>query len=613
MGQRINRLTGRRRTGGVLLAVTALVSTILVSTTAGVSGADPVSTKIPMVCVGADSKTTETLNLAKALIGSDKVFVDLTAAANDIPTNAGLEEEIDATFQWSGTMDQNLIDKSAGLNLALAISNIKSVMSVRGPADVDRFDGTGTNTNISPVAGKPAVLNIGKIGGAINTTAGGIITYRVAGVTLTAALSLSGQNFVLNLTCSPVGSNLIAKTAVKDPDAPVFNPEVVQRQADAGETVTVDMNEVIMPGKTPLIPDSVRIVEAPGGGTATIEDGILTFQAPSADGTYSITVEACGEPKAEAGMPGVNEVQNLLIGDNWVGGLLGPRPVGFTLKFGDEETRVIWTASTVLGPILDPLPRGGIMPNSNDWAPADRAGQVNDYLFGIDYEPTNPAAVQAALEALPSIGAGNVKVTQSADNSKVFDIEFIGDLAEQDVPQVELAGWFAVPPQEILDRIGEAVAGIAGSLGGDEDADTSVADGLNAAAGIAPGDASSVKIQKANDYMGNRILEAIGGGAAVSDAEWDWWFGIVILDPLMDAVPAILEWLNSLFPKKVVMSTATAGEAPIPPEPLCAQGLVEIVVQGTAVDSDTDDNGSPSPDSPSVKGTGEERGVGFTG
>lgn len=609
MGHRINRLMGRRRTGGALLAVTALISTVLVSTTVGLSGADPVSTKVPLVCVGADSKTTETLNLAKALIGSDKVFVDLIASAADIPTHADLEQEIDATFKWTGTMDQNLIDKAAGLNLALAISNIKASMAVRGPADVDSFSTTGTNTNITPAVGKAAALNLGTIGGKINTTAGGIITYRVAGVSLTAALSLSGQNFVLNLTCSPVGSNLIAKTAVKDPDAPVFDPEVVQRQAQAGETVTVDMNEVITPGKTPLIPDSVKIVEAPTGGTATMQDGILTFEAPNADGTFSITVEACGEPKAESGMPGVNEVQQLQLWGSkyWKNEALGPRPVAFTLKFGEEETGIIWTAES-LNP-LDPLPRGGKMPTQEKWAPEDRAGQVNDYFLFTSYKKPKPSAIQAALEALPSIGKGNVVVRESEGDSLLYDIEFVGDLAEQDVPQIELAGWFSVPPQELLDRIGELVAGIAGGMGGDDDEGDSASAALDAKAGITADMSKDRKVEKANDYMGKRLGESLTGGPALSDAEWDWWVGIVILDPIMDSVPAIIAWINSLFPKKVVMSTVTPGEAPVPPEPLCAQGLVEVVVSGADVAGATDTTGDGS----DVLGKGDERPIGFTG
>ncbi|MCB1256018.1 MAG: hypothetical protein KDB26_02885 [Microthrixaceae bacterium] len=632
MLQRISRQTRRRKTGGVLLATTALVSTVLVSATAGVSGAEPVSTKVPVVCVGADAKTQETLNLAKALIGTDKIYVDVNASAADIPTTAGIDDEINAQFKWAGTMDQGLIDKAAGLGLALKISNIKSSMSVRGPSSVDAFQATGTDSTIAPVAGQPAALNLGTIGGPLTTTGGGIVTYRVAGVTLTAALSFSGQNFVLNLTCSPTGSNLIAKTSVKDPNAPTFNPEVYKVNVAAGGTVSVDLlNDVIKAGKTPLMADSLKIVESPSAGTATLTDGVLTFTAPTAAGTYSTTVEICGEPNADSGIPGVNEVQKLQLGDNWSDGLLGPRPVGFTLKVGDKETDVIWTAQHILGPVLMPLPLNGVKPTSENWAPADSAGLVNDYLFGINYVAPTAGQVRSALEALPNIGAGNIEVTDLHENEANpgavtgFAIKFVNDLAEQDVPQVELDDWFSVPPQEVLDRIGEAVAGIAGNIGGDDEGpanpivtaadaarqaahDAAIANGKSEDEAKAAGDEAARN--KANEILGNRILESVTGGPAVSDEEWSGWAEVVIINPIMDSVPAIIAWINSLFPKKVILSTTVAGEAPIPPEPLCSQGIIDVTVEGAAALPSTE---TPNGNQPAVEGKNEDRGITFTG
>ena len=40
-------------------------------------------------------------------------------------------------------------------------------------------------------------------------------------------LSVAGANINLKLSCVVQGSNLIAKTTVRDPDAPLFNPEVI--------------------------------------------------------------------------------------------------------------------------------------------------------------------------------------------------------------------------------------------------------------------------------------------------------------------------------------------------------------------------------------------------
>lgn len=629
MRQRVGRQTRRRKTGGVFLAATAMVSTVLVSAGAGISGADPVSTSVPLICTGADAATQEVLGLAKGLIGMDAIPVDLIATAPDIPTSAGLDQDINATFNWAGTMSQTLIDKAAPLGIKLNVSKIKSSMAVRGPSSVDAFQATGTDKSITPVVGQPASIDLGSIGGPIKTTSGGIITYRVSGVTLTAALDLSGKSFVLNLTCSPTGSNLIAKTSVKDPDAPTFDPEVVKLTANAGETVSVDLlGNVIKSGKTPLMKDSLKIVESPSAGTAQLKDGVFTFTAPSTGGTFSTTVEICGEPKAESGMPGVDEVQKLQLGDNWTDGLIGPRPVGFTLKQGDQKTGIIWTARHSLGDFLFPLPLNGVTPTAENWAPDNGPGLVNDYIVGIELKQPSAADVQSALEKLPTIGAGNVEVTALKENEKNpnavtgFSLKFVNKLAQQDVPAITLGDWFSVPPQEVLDRIGEAVAGIAGGAGetdpnapvnpvvahADAARDTAKAAALAAGQTEEQATAAGAEARRnaADAYIGNVIVGSIQGGPAVTDEEWKGWATVRILDPLMDSVPQIIAWINSLFPKKVVMSTLVGGEAPTPPEPLCAQGIIDVTVNAPQVAGTTDTNTA-------VAGKGDERGITFTG
>ena len=43
-------------------------------------------------------------------------------------------------------------------------------------------------------------------------------------------------------------------------------------------------------------------------------------------------------------------------------------------------------------------------------------------------------------------------------------------------------------------------------------------------------------------------------------------------------IPQLTAFLNSLFPEKVAPSTFEQGEAPTPPQPLCAQGIVQVTV-----------------------------------
>lgn len=581
----IQRRPFRHRAAAAILA-TAALSLGLVATTTGTTSAAPVNASIPASCGGRDKATNDTLALAKGLIGSDKVAVNLRITGGDVPATAGLDQPINAAFDWSATMDQNLIDQGAALIPSITITNIQATQLVRGPSSVGDFAGGNAGPiAIAPKVGVPASLPIGTLGGEIMTTGGGIITYRVGSLQLDVSLAVSGVgNFDLKLKCEVQGSNIIATTTVRDPDAPVFDPQIVQLDADAGETVEVDLlGDVITEGKTPLLPETLRIVEPPAGGTAELVDGVLRFAAPAAGGTYTTTVEVCGAPKPDdQGTPGINETQLLRQGANWKAGLLGPRPIGFTLKVGTEETALIRTYT----PNLFGLNLPAITPAN--WAPENGPGVVGDYAIGTDYKAPSPGDIRSALEALPSIGAGNVEVTKVGGE---FTVTFVGAKAEQDVPSIELGQWYAVPPQELLDRISAAIAGLAGSLGGGDPVSTPL-DGMTG--------------PEADKYIGDKFLASLTGGPKVTDDEWSAWLKIKVLNPIIEAVPAIMAFINGLFPEKLAGETLAQGEAAIPPQQLCAQGIIEVTV--AEVEGGGVTPPASTPPAPVVQGTAVERG-----
>jgi len=617
MRVRPTRRSTRRRTGGAVLAIIATLSMLLVTATTTNSSAAPVSTSLPATCRGLDASTNDTLALAKGLIGSDTVAITLNASAADIPANAALDQEINATFNWSAKLGQDLVDKSVGLIPAITVKDINAQMIIKGLSADTQFDTAipGPIT-IVPQAGVVQTLDLGAIGGPITATKGGIITYRVGAVALKISLSVPGAGeFNLNLGCSVDGSNLITKTSVRDPDAPTFTPEVIPLATTSGGTATVDLlNGVITPGKTPLLPGSLEIVEQPSAGTAVITNGVFSFTAPTAGGTYSTTVQVCGAPKDEAGTPGISEEQTLTLGENWsTDGLLAPRPVAFSLKVGDEETALIWTAKSVLdlGIFSPAVPLDGLpLPTPANWAPETTAGLVNDYAFATVYKPTTAGTIQAALEALPSIGTGNVEVTEIRGNEARptlvtgFRITYKGALAEQDVPPVNLGQWYSVPPQEVLDRISEAIAGIAGSLGGGGDGSPEESTGFDAKAEAEGWDQSDPADQQAaDDYFGPIWLNSIVSGSPLPDGELQSY--VLFKLNLGVLVPQISSWLNSLFPQKISAATATQGEAPEPPQPLCAQAIIDVTVTEVA--------GAAVTNGASVAGTSTTRGIGFVG
>ena len=125
MRERSTRQTPAGRRTGAAALVTALVAALLVVVGSGTTtGAEPVNAKIATSCTGRDKATNDTLGLAKGLIGSDRVAVDVLVTGGNVPATAGLEQDIDAAFNWSATMDQTLIDKAAGLIPAITIADI---------------------------------------------------------------------------------------------------------------------------------------------------------------------------------------------------------------------------------------------------------------------------------------------------------------------------------------------------------------------------------------------------------------------------------------------------------------------------------------------------------
>jgi hypothetical protein len=292
------------------------------------------------------------------------------------------------------------------------------------------------------------------------------------------------------------------------------------------------------------------------------------------------------------------------FGANWAGwgsGGLTPRPVAFTLKVGEEETGLIW--ATDKGLLEDPTPQ--------NWAPVDSGGLVGQYALFTTYRNPYLDDVRAALEALPSIGAGNVEVTEDLDpdtNALVgYRMTYVGARAEQDVPAISLGQWYSVPPQEVLDRISAAITEVTGSLGDGPAAEPTPLDGMT--------------IPDADAYIGNKLLASIVGGPPVTDAEWQAWVKLRVLDPLIAAAPAILSFINSLFPVKLATETVAEGEAATPPPPLCAQGIVEITVTEVAAATTVPGGTTPAPtagpattqSAPQVAGTSQARGIGFVG
>jgi len=412
-------------------------------------GAAPVSKSVSGTCTGADAATLGLLNT----LGGASLAVDFRVDGDVPKTLDPGQTGASASFTWSVTLDQALVNKAAGFGVKnLGITKTKLNIAVNGPTSTKAVSGSPADASLALSPGVPAVLTRGPFTAPLeNVGDSGVINYTVAGISFTIGVALAGKAIDLNIVCSAPA--LVASTPIKVPGAPdVVQP--IEVKGAAGAAVPIDIvGAYAKAGRTPLVPGSLRVVSGP----ATVKDGKLVVTGGGAGSATSATFEICGEPvKIADQQAGTNEVQRLTLDPN-VDTL--KKGIGFSLKVGDTETSPIWTAELGLFGFLGGLQLGSSFPSN--WSDV-----ANSYATGTQYVAPSAATVQSALEALPGVGKGNVVVTKVAGvNRPTYDLAFQGALAEKDVPEVKIGRYLSVFPQESLDAL-IAVAGSVGSSGG---------------------------------------------------------------------------------------------------------------------------------------------------
>ena len=239
---------------------------------------------------------------------------------------------------------------------------------------------------------------------------------------------------------------------------------------------------------------------------------------------------------------------------------------------GDSETKPIWTAA------LNPLGALGGLTLGTTF-PANWADLANSYATGTQYVAPSAANVQAALEALPGVGKGNVVVTKVAGISRpTYDLAFQGALAEKDVPEVKIGRYLSVFPQESLDAL-IAIAGSLGSSGGggagtdgSTTTTTVVPEGLTVEQYVERLQAEIGDLVAAGDFdnAGNKLSELVSLSLKNALANIN--------------VQETIASINGLFPEKPKVETTTAGTEPVAAQfqDLCAQGSATVVVAAAA-------------------------------
>jgi hypothetical protein len=182
----------------------------------------------------------------------------------------GASSEFDALW---GVIGANSVTAAVtGINLPVLISG-------SGTTATD-VTGTPAYRSVTIVKGESTRIEEGPFPADIPITgnAGDRIIFTVGNPGLTLGLTIAslGGDINLALTCD-VGRKF-ATTTIAVEGAPTIDS--VDEQVDKGGTVTVDVNELITEGDSPLIPGSLEIGEQPAEGTASLsDDGILRLRS----------------------------------------------------------------------------------------------------------------------------------------------------------------------------------------------------------------------------------------------------------------------------------------------------------------------------------------------
>jgi len=571
---------------------------------------------ITATCFSEDPETQALLNSFGELTAP--VTVNTTAPAFVEPGQTG----VDVAVQWSLSLAPNVVDIIAAITPSLTISDARIVTKVEGPTSTTEIPGAPPAQTINLTPGQAFNSAFPPFTGQLNDIgSSGIIK-----------LTTDRIEFKISLPSGPISEiDLVCNTGATVASIPIKvagSPDIVQPievKGTPGQPVSVDvLNEFVTNGFTKdgveqqVDPSTLRIVE----GDATVQNGQIVANAPAAGSSSEVTFEVCaGTIVLAEAEPGVTEVQTLRIYEDPARIFSGLPPgfeyrraLGTQFSFAGESGDTLWTASPKI-------------PGSGNWTPTPDlsgyegeegmspeeiqarinswwANNVNNFWLQSVFRAPSAAEVKAALESIPSIGAGNVEVEKlPAENAGKEDqktlryhpyrVTFAGDLANKSVDNIGAAKTFSFIPQ--IDIASLLPSGGDGDGEGGEDEKTPIP-GAEGVPDLQPGDPFYDEYfpiggdpKKYLDYIDRLIQRALNSGDYAG-----WWELVqlqlaVTFDNIVDLidVAAATALLGQIVIPPADAAVEVQGEDPTPvqTQELCSQGII-------TVSSDADVGGS---------------------
>lgn len=366
--------------------------------------------------------------------GSGLTFsADITTnAPAKVSPNAG---PFDATFNLTMTLPPSLV-KQAKETLKLSSVEVRdATYAIQATGASDSNISVSVPSQVVDLNANPVVLSQ-TISGKIDPKKAGTIGYRPGGNTrLSIVVNTTVAGIQINSLTVTCGSTRdVAQTAVQIPGSPNVSQPIIQGAYTASIVGRPLMGQHITPDDgNPIIDGSLRLVsQSPVGGYSAVGGGAAFFLAPQEPGLYWVDYEVCANSRLVPTVPGVNTVQSLTFPENYQGKGLNAHPLSMKLSFKGAETAAI-SLSSFLG------------------QPSATVEQLatNVDRFFAQFTAPSAATIRAALEKLPTVGAGNVQVTGPTNGA--YTITFVGALGKSDQPLVTVTGWETWLPSSLLD------------------------------------------------------------------------------------------------------------------------------------------------------------------
>jgi hypothetical protein len=481
-----------------------------------VSGA-PKSSKDLVALLSVISKTTGLPPLpvnvtstapAKVKKGSGDIDVSFTYSIG-FPA-----EMVKALRDQLGKTSIQIVDATIGVNYGGAVSGSLSTTIASQTID---FNSPNPTTAVT-------------VKGKIPTDASGWVTFRPGVFKLGAKIdgTAAGIAKVGTLTLSCGSSEAIGNMSIQVPGSPNV-PLTINANPIAGGQIGLTMiqgrSDITPDDGNPIQWDTLKVVHSEGG---FVKNGALVQLSTDAGGFFTNVLEVCAPSRPVPEVPGTDEVQTLTWGDKYGNKPLNAHPLAMTLKFKGAETHTISMSTNVLG----------------------------NATLGTYQEPS-AATIQHALEALPTIGAGNIAVTKADDGS--YAMHFQGALAVSDQPDITIGHWTTWAPYEQYGQIQTAISTLT--------------------APKPPADPNAPPDPSATDLTLQELEAQLTGGAITFD-EFSKKFGAALGNSIIKGIPVTdaLNFINSIYPAIPITATATAGVETIPATetgPLCSQFQVK--------------------------------------